>query len=157
MNDTPTSSVPPDLQFFNEMVEPTVAEFMADKSDLRRGLLACLMVAAMTEHHFYAHPEIEGSIGAYKGAVRDFQSGGNFAVGLIAEVANGTKHVTGWRGRLGYDDAQVHQLNTAGLMRAGWPLGGREVLVGERREWRLSQLIESAMAFWRQKLVPPAS
>ena len=148
-------SAAPDIQFFHEMVEPTVDEFVVGKSNLRRGLLACLMIAAMTEHYFHAHPEIDGDKGKFKGAVRDWKNGGNFAVGLIADVANGTKHVVSDRGRIGYNDTQVHNTGAIGTLRIGWPKGdNEEVLVDENRDWRLSQLIESAMDFWRQKLGP---
>lgn len=147
-------SAAPDIQFFREMVEPTVDEFVAGKSNLRRGLLACLMIAAMTEHYFHAHPEIGGLKGDYKGPLRDPAQGGNFAVGLIADVSNGTKHVTVSHGRIGYNQTQTHEMGAAGTLRAGWPIGGQEVLVGFNREWRLSQLIESALDFWRQKLGP---
>jgi hypothetical protein len=61
----------PDIQFFREMVGPTVDEFMADKSNLRRGLLACLLIAAMTEHYFEAHPEIGGLKQDYKSRLHD--------------------------------------------------------------------------------------
>jgi hypothetical protein len=37
-------------------------------------------------------------------------------------------------------------------MRAGWTLGGSEILIGEEHQWRLSQILDIAMAFWREKL-----
>jgi hypothetical protein len=69
-------------------------------------------------------------------------------------VANAAKHVFGDedRGKLGYCDVATHQLNDLSAMRLGWPLGGQEVLVGLDRAWRLPEVIESAMKFWRRKL-----
>ena len=135
------------LLFFRDMVEPTVAEFMADRTDKRRGCLACLMVASLTEHYFQARPDLATmSRENLKGSLRKESR----AVGTIADVANATKHVLGDhpRGKVGYEDVDSQQLNVAGIMQAGWPLG-REVLVGPDR---LSDLLERAMYFWRNKL-----
>jgi hypothetical protein len=51
-------TLPPNIHdnataFFRDVVEPTVAEFMHDRSNKRLGCLACLAVASMTEHYFY--------------------------------------------------------------------------------------------------------
>ena len=139
------------LLFFREIVEPTVAEFMATRSDKRRGCLACLALASLTEHFFHARPDlvVVGSA-EFKARIRKE----NWAVGAIADVANATRHVLGdkRRGKWGYGDVSTHQLNACGIMRAGWPLGGQEVLVGPDCAWRLPELIECTMTFWRQKL-----
>ncbi len=147
----PGSPQPADdaLLFFRDVVEPTVAEFMADRADKRRGCLACLALTSMTEHFFYARVgSSKKACGAFKSSVR----GENWAVGAIADVANATKHVLRHEKKWGYDDVSTHRLNVFGIMRAGWPLGGREVLVGPDRAWRLPELIECAMNFWRDKL-----
>jgi hypothetical protein len=149
----PDSPLPTDdaMLFFREVVEPTVAEFMTDRSNKRRGCLACLAVASMTEHYFHARSEL-ASLGKaeFKAKVRKE----DWAVGAIADVANATKHVLGHshRGKWGYDDVSTHQLNTVGTMRAGWPVGGREVLIGSDRAWRLSILLNAAVTFWQAKL-----
>jgi len=156
----PDSPQPADdaLLFFREVVEPTVAEFMTDRANKRRGCLACLALASMTEHYFHARPEL-ASIGKaeFKAKVRNE----NWAVGAIADVANATKHVLGdmQRGKWGYDDVNTHQLSAFGILRAGWPLGGHEVLIGPDRAWRLSTLLDAAMTFWQAKLgtLPPSS
>lgn len=139
------------LLFFREIVEPTVAEFMDALSDKRRGCLACLAVASLTEHFFHARPDL-AALGraTFKANIRKE----NWAVGAVADLANATKHVLGGEGRSkwGYDDISTHQLNDCGILRAGWPLGGHEVLVGPDHAWRLGELIECAMTFWRQKL-----
>ena len=149
----PDSLQPADdaLMFFRDMVEPTVAEFMANRADKRRGCLACLVLASMTEHFFHARPEL-CAVGraAFKARVRSE----NWAVGAIADVANATKHVAGAtdRGKWGYSDLQAMEMGQCGVLRCGWPINGEEVLVGPDRAWRLSELIECTILFWRQKL-----
>jgi hypothetical protein len=145
------------LLFFREVVEPTVAEFMGDRANKRRACLACLAVASMTEHYFYARPELAPlRTHEFKAKVRSE----NWAVGAVADIANATKHVVGdeGRGKWGYDDLNTYQLNRFGIMRAGWPLGGHEVLAGPDRAWRVSTLLDTATTFWKRKLgiVPPA-
>ena len=139
------------MYFFRDIVEPTVEEFMADRASKRRGCLACLALASMTEHFFHARPEL-AAVGKapFKASLREE----NWSIGAILDVANATKHVIGDenRGKWGYRDVAPYQLNSFGIMRAGWPLGGDEVLVGPDRAWRLSDLIKCAMTFWRQKL-----
>ena len=139
------------LLFFREMVEPTVTEFMADRADKRRGCLACLALAGMAEHFFHARPDLS-AIGraSFKARLRSE----NWAVGAIADVANATKHVVGAkdRGKWGYNDLQSMEMGQCGVLRCGWPINGEEVLVGPEHEWRLSQLIECAIDFWRGKL-----
>lgn len=146
---------PSALAFFREVVEPTVAEFLADPADKRRGCLACLVLASMTEHHFHAQPDLaaggEGALKKLKGDLRRE----NAALGWIADVANATKHVLrpASRGnRVGYRDVEVIATNECGVARIGWPLHGEEVVVGPEREWLLSELVEEAMRFWRARL-----
>lgn len=145
------------LAYFREIVEPTVAEFMRDPSDKRRGCLAALAVASMTEHFFHARPDIAAAgtnLATFKGHIRNHTRGGNAAVGWVADVANATKHVHSRGSRPGYNQINTMQMNQAGVMRAGWPLGGDEVLVGDlpAPPWRLSELIEETLKFWRARL-----
>ena len=149
----PDSNQPADdaLLFFREMVEPTVAEFMANRADRRRGCLACLVLASMTEHFFHARPVLNAlSRASFKTTIRNE----NWAVGAIADVANATKHVVGAkeRGKWSYNDLQAMEIGQCGVLRCGWPINGEEVLVGSDHEWRLSELIECVMEFWRTKL-----
>jgi hypothetical protein len=149
----PCSPTPPDdaLEFYYEVVEPTVAEFMTDPANKRRGCLACLALTSMTEHYFHARLASTAlTKNKFKGELRK----DNWTIGAIADVANATKHVLGdvQRAKWGYKDIDVNELNGTGIMRAGWPLGGREVLVGLDRAWRLSELLQVAMRFWQAKL-----
>lgn len=141
--------------FFRAVVEPTVAEFLADPADKRRGCLACLALASMTEHYFHAHADLavggEAALGKLKSNLRRE----NAALGWIADVANATKHVLrpASRGnRVGYRDVEVIATNECGVARVGWPLDGEEVVVGPEREWLLRELVEEAMRFWRARL-----
>lgn len=145
----------PALAFFREVVEPTVAEFLADPADKRRGCLACLAIAGMTEHYFHAHPDLARSGDAALASLKCTLRRENAAVGWIADVANATKHVLrpAARGnRVGYGDVETLATSRFGVMRMGWPLGGEEVVVGPEREWLLRHLVEEAMRFWRGKL-----
>lgn len=160
------TTLPPEdmaLLFFNEIARPTVDEFLAAPADKRRGCLACLAVAAITEHYFQSRPELVGvnqrprqALEAFKVAIHEE----NGAVGWIADVANATKHVVrdGKRGaaKIRYGDVRAIATGQCGVMRCGWPLGeGEEIVVGSNLEWRLSTLIEAAMDFWRAKLGLP--
>ena len=139
------------LRFFREIVEPTVAEFMADPSDKRRGCLACLVLASLTEH--YTHTFADASEQDRPDTKRSLRQG-NKAVDWIAQVANATRHVKPDRKPkgIGFSDIQAMDMGQCGVMRCGWPMGGEEVLVGSEHEWRLSDLLECAMDFWRRKL-----
>lgn len=146
------------LLFFREIVEPTVDEFMADRSNRRRGCLASLVVASMVEHYLHARPDI-----ARRGKssfLEECRKTKDWPVAAVVDVANATKHVVRdpKRGRRSdgeawaYTDIDVRPLNQCGVMQAGWPLGGEEVLVGLSRVSRLATLIECAMASWRDRL-----
>lgn len=143
----------PALLFLQEMVEPTVLEFLAAPDDKRRGCLACLVLSSMTEHYFHARPALAGAgLAAFKAAIRK----DNQAVGWIADVANATKHVRrhGRQGtsRLGYGDVRSEEMGQCDMIQADWPIEGEEVLVGPDWDWRLSDLIEATMAFWQGKV-----
>ena len=147
-------SADPALTYFVEIVEPTVAEFLAKPSDKRRGCLASLAVASMTEHFFPARPELTAAgvtLARFKGDIRDHtKPGGNTAVGLVADVATATKHVHSRDGRPGYAQVNSMEMGVCGVLKCGWPIRGEEVLVGDLPSppWRLLELIECAMGFW---------
>jgi len=139
-------------RFFREIVEPTVAEFMATPSDKRRGCLACLVLASMTEH--YIHTFVDASEVTRRKMKSAFHEE-NKAVRWVADVANATRHVERLSkfNAIGFSDIQTINMGQCGVMRCGWPIGSREeVLVGSAHEWRLSDLLECTMEFWRQKL-----
>lgn len=134
-------------RFVLEMVEPTVAEFLAEPSDKRRGCLACLALASMTEHYHAARIS-DADSGAFKGAVRKECP----PMGWISDVANATKHVIAFKDRIGFEDVQSKEMGRFGVQRFGWPFSGTEVLVGDNSQWRLTDLVQAAMTFWRGKL-----
>lgn len=138
-------------RFFREMVEPTVAEFMVDPSSKRRGCLACLVLASMTEH--YIHAFSDGTEQTRKNMTKVFRDE-NKPLGLIADVANATKHVerSSKYDAIGFGDIQTMEMGQCGVSRCGWPSSGEEVLIGPEHEWRLSDLIGCAMEFWRSRL-----
>lgn len=139
------------VRFLLEIVEPTVAEFMTDKADKRRACLACLALASLTEHYLYAR--FGGKKDAATKCKTDFYNENN-AVKLVADVANATRHVVRWEGTNSFGCSAIEsmEIGQCGIMRCGWPIGGEEVLVGDEREWRLSELVESTMRFWHEKL-----
>jgi hypothetical protein len=105
----------------------------------------------MTEHYAYAR------LGGTKQACEAFKrasSDENKAVRWVADVANATRHVVRLvaRDAIGFRDIQAMEMGQCGVMRCGWPMWGEEIIVGTEHQWRLSELIECAMGFWRQKL-----
>ncbi len=150
-----TAEADPALDWFREIVEPTVAEFQNARDNKRLGCLAAITVATMTEHYFRARPRLgmsDADKGRFKTEIRDPEnSSGHACIGILTDIANATKHVRPKNG-YGHEDMRPYQLNTCGIMRAGWTLGGSEILIGEEHQWRLSQILDIAMAFWREKL-----
>ena len=77
--------------FLDEVVIPTVAEFMSDGTDVRRGMLASLTVSHLAEYIYDARPELRG----------DARRTPNFlnclakrcaSYGFVRDVADATKH-----------------------------------------------------------------
>lgn len=138
--------------FFNEMVEPTVSEFLKNRDNKRLGCLACLMLASMSDHYFY-------SAGADLGQHRDADSyrrshvEKNWAVGAVIGVANATKHLLSKPGRVGFDDVYTDDISCENF-RCGWPIIGRQVMLeaGPDRIWLLSDLVECATEYWAEKV-----
>jgi hypothetical protein len=140
------------LAFFQEMVEPTVAEFLVRPDDRRSGCLACLSLASMSDHYFHSRPEsVEGAQDA--DAFRRAVSAKNWAVGQVIGVANATKHVRRRPGRVGYQDVSVQEISM-GNLRCGWPINGTEVMIEVKEDdlWLLSDLVEEAIKFWKLRL-----
>jgi hypothetical protein len=139
------------LTFFREMVEPTVAEFLAGPDDRRRGCLACLCLASMADHYFHAQPAFRDGCGDVR-AFRVKIAGANWAVGQVIGIANAAKHVVRRSGRVGYDDIAPRQI-AFGNLRCGWPINGRQVMVQAEggKLWLLSHLAQAALEFWRSR------
>ena len=148
------------LKFFNEVVEPTVEEFLFRESDVRRGYLASLALASMSDHYFHARPELVEkytNVGNFRGKLRK----DNFAFGQVMDVANATKHVLpvyneqGALKKIGFEHVSVQEI-TVGVLRAGWPINGPTTVVEvkENDMWRLATLVETARDMWREKFAP---
>lgn len=150
-------------EWFKEIVEPTVAEFLEQPDSKRKGCLAILAVASMTEHYFHARladlvpneskDERKKRLGRFKAEVRDYKQGtGVFPIGLVADLANATKHVEAKNG-ISHEGMIPTPANVCGVMKCDWPLGlGVEILVGKNQEWRLVDMLECCMTFWCKKL-----
>jgi hypothetical protein len=140
------------VAFFQEIVEPTVAEFLEMPADRRLGCLACLCLASMADHYFHALPE--SCVGSANADIfRQKVANANWAVGQVIGVANATKHFQRRPGRVGYKDVSAQQI-TLGNLRAGWPISGAAVMVevADGNVWLLTQLVETAMTFWGDRL-----
>lgn len=136
--------------FFRTMVEPTVAEFMADPADPRRGFLACIVLAAQFEHTLAVDgPRSRNEIARMTPELK----AANWPAWAMREAANAFKHVIREDpGRWSFGDFSIHDTAQAGIFRVGWPLGGMAVLVGVDKEWRLVDLVVAAADYWRQLL-----
>ena len=146
-----TGPLPPKddaLLFFRDTVEPTVAEFLADRANKRRGCHACHSLADMTSHYFQARMGgRENACKAFKLAIRNE----NKAVGWIADAANATRHVvrSAKFDAIGYDDIQTMD---GPMRRPALRLAHPWRRSARRPEARMASLIECAMDFWREKL-----
>ncbi|MBB3264072.1 hypothetical protein FHW79_001687 [Azospirillum sp. OGB3] len=140
------------VEFFREMVEPTVAEFLDRPDDRRLGCLACLCLASMADHYFHARPRMRDERADPNGFRRKIGES-HWAVRQVIGVANATKHVVRLTGRVGYQDISAQPITCANL-RAGWPINGNQEMVevegGEL--WLLADLVEAALEFWRDRL-----
>ncbi len=134
------------------MVRPTVAEFLSDRANKRRGCLASLALASMSDHYFHTP-------GAAVGEHRDADSyrrslaTENPAVGTVIGIANATKHVPRKLGRLGFGDVFAHHIR-CGTARCGWPMNNYEVMVkvGTGKLCLLSQLVKEVERYWSEKV-----
>ena len=138
--------------FFRDIVEPTVAEFLAGAGDQRRGCLACLCLASMVDHYFHARPEFRQGCRTVQAFSRNIASA-NWAVGQVIGVANATKHFARTEDRVGYEDIKTRPI-AFGNARCGWPINGAYVMLQdpEGKVWLLSHLAEAALEFWRNRL-----
>lgn len=152
------------VAFFHEMVEPTVAEFIAAPDDRRLGCLACLVLSSLADHYFHAFEApklIDVSPKKLRAAVGEFRSIAateNWSVNQIHDVANAAKHFAKVGDRVTLDNLEADEIGQCGVGRCGWPLNGRYVIleVAPNNTWLLSDLVEEAVRYWRSRLFPSA-
>lgn len=93
----------PETEFYQQIDEPTVAEFLADPSNKRLACLACVCLSAFAEH--YVHATLEASV--TKSSIKELRlssRGENWAVGQVNDIANATKHVVRRGHGIGYEN-----------------------------------------------------
>lgn len=78
--------------FMDDVVVPTVKEFLEELGSVRRGMLAALTVSSLADYLFHARPGMRG--GAVKvGALRESWAKQCPGFGLVRDVADAAKHV----------------------------------------------------------------
>lgn len=140
------------IEFYKQVVEPTVAEFFAHPSDKRLACLACLCLSALAEHYVHATAETSEAKSIVK-ALRLSSRRDNWAVGQVNDIANATKHVTRSGPGIGYGDLGAQEI-AIGNLRCGWPINGVQVMVETSPDelWLVTDLVESANEWWKRKL-----
>lgn len=140
------------IEFFREIVEPTVAEFLNRSDDRRLGCLACLCLASMSDHYFCARPRLRDEC-ADANVFRRKIGQSHWAVRQVIGIANATKHVQRLPGRVGYQDISRQSITCSNLS-AGWPISGNQVMIEVEGGdlWLLADLVEAALEFWRDRL-----
>jgi hypothetical protein len=143
--------------FFAEMVLPSVAEFLRERADKRRGCLACLALASMSDHFF----RTQGTpVAPHRDAdsCRRSHAAVNWSVGTIIGIANATKHALRKPGRVGFGDVFADDI-AWGNLRCGWPINSREVMVQVAPDnlWLLSDLVGEAARYWAGKVSAPGT
>lgn len=127
----PTAELPantpidPAVEFYRQIVEPTVAQFLTQPDDARLGCLACLVLASMADHYFHAREKpLEGhdEVGRFRFALGEAR----WPYRQVLAVANATKHVLPYRDRLGFRQIGIDDIH-AGNLRCDWPISGRFV------------------------------
>jgi hypothetical protein len=151
--------------FYQEVVEPTVAEFLGKRDDIRLGCLACIALSSMVEHYFHARRQEFGSQNA-----QDFRRtlAAYSAFEIVFDVANATKHVVPARNRamdfksasrimeLDKDTYKSEQNNDEPKSILGdleLPTGSHVmVLAGNDVDCVLADQVEAVNEMWRTKL-----
>jgi hypothetical protein len=176
-----TTSHSPDW-FLDEVVQPTLDDFLLHRDCIRRGMLAALAVNSLADHIAVARSEQSGLLSLHpRGATlpkkgrkgvreeltafrRDLADRcGDFA--LVRDVADATKHA-----RLDRDDAQVRDVSGVQhhvevlVDRAGRPIvtcgggplaiSGVVVVLPDGSRHRLVKLLHGAVAFLREEMGP---
>lgn len=142
------------IEFYQQVVEPTVAEFLSHPSDKRLACLACLCISALAEHYVHATSENSEAKLVIK-ALRLSSRKDNWAVGQVHDIANATKHFSRSASGIGYGDLDAQEI-VVGNLCCGWPINGVEVMVetSPGRWWLVADLVESANEWWKRKLTP---
>ncbi len=143
-----------DIEFFREIVQPTIEDFVKRPGDIRLGVLACLVLQAMNEH-YYQHnrsdlDKVRGcaDVDAFKHALRM----DDWAFGQIMDVANATKHVHTRSGKK-FSDLHHEVPGACGVMRCGFPISAQKyVFIDEENAWLLCQLVEYVTEKWSATL-----
>jgi hypothetical protein len=145
------------IEFYQSVVEPTVAEFFARPSDERLACLACLCLSALAEHYVHATAEASGAKSIVK-ALRLSSRSDNWAVGQVNDIANATKHVIRSGPGIGYRDVGAQEI-TVGNLRCGWPINGVQVMVetSPGTLWLVRNLVASADEVVERKAGPSRS
>lgn len=140
------------INFYMEVVEPTVTSFLNKPNDKRLACLACLCLSALAEHYIHATTEREAAASALK-AFRISSRNENWAIGQVNDIANATKHVIRRGSGLGYQDINTEEI-IVGNLQCGWPINGEEVMVETSPDklWLVTDLVETTNEWWRTKL-----
>jgi hypothetical protein len=142
--------------FYIKIVQPTVAEALAQRDSIRRGVIACIALTHIADHYFHARHPLPKKDKFFK----ELRKNGAFR--LVQDVTDGTKHAKritkdGKIERLGFEDVTSQEINL-GNMRSGWPISGTEVMVADKGNlWLLSQLIPLVDEMWRTEWLNPMS
>jgi len=144
-----------DAEFFARIVVPTVEEFSKDPGDVRRGVLACIVLQSMADH-YVAHRLVDPGmtraqkrrkIEKFNESLREKDK----AFAKVIDVANGTKHA-----RQEFVDLHLENPAVCGIMRCGFPLSSRPyVFIDEDNAWLLYQLTEHVAEMWQMMLDSP--
>jgi hypothetical protein len=109
-------------EFFYKVVKPTVTEFTLDGNDLRRAILACIVLKHATEHVFVERALAQSTPSNEKTALkcaRDQQSkywdshSSDSSFNAVENIANASKHAR--LVKTGYSLQLVHLSDPAGL------------------------------------------
>jgi hypothetical protein len=140
------------IEFYQQVVAPTVAEFLARPDNHRLACLACLCLSAVAEHYTHATAEASEAASAIK-ALRRSSREENWAVGQVNDIANATKHVVRNGSGVGYHDFGAQEISF-GNLRCGWPINGTQVMVETEPGtlWLVTDLVASADQWWKGKL-----
>jgi hypothetical protein len=131
-----------DVEFFTQIVLPTVEEFSRNPGDIRRGVIACLTLQAMNEHYFHNNIfDSEKSKKVNDKLLGDFKKDlqiNSAAFRYIMEIANGTKHAT-----KRFYDLTLQAPGVCGIAQCGFPMSSEDyVFTDKEYTWPLRLLTD---------------
>lgn len=152
---TGRSIVMTDAEFFVRIVVPTVEEFARNPGDVRRGVLACIVLQSMADHYVANRLVDPGMSKAQKRRrLEKFNEDlreKDKAFAKVGDVANGTKHA-----RQEFVDLHLERPAVCGIMRCGFPLSSRPyVFMDEDNAWLLCLLTGHVAEMWQMMLGSP--